>query len=154
PSDDEPTPGGPDELFGPLTNSLRDRMREAGPTPIYEAVASAWFIEGDARQADPRRSGATGRRDTGAPPADWSSPSDAEWRAATRRAAQPGPEQDNTGAGLPRRRPGTQMVAPPRQGELAPPNASTEREPERVRERLAVYQQGLERGRHRAADEG
>jgi hypothetical protein len=32
------------------------------------------------------------------------------------------------------------------------PAAPTEREPERVRERLAVYQQGLQRGRHRAGD--
>ncbi|CAA9414951.1 MAG: hypothetical protein AVDCRST_MAG66-2271, partial [uncultured Pseudonocardia sp.] len=51
-----------------------------------------------------------------------------------------------------RRRPGTQMVAPPRRGAPPPPAAPQEREPERVRERLAVYQQGLQRGRHRAGD--
>lgn len=134
------------ELFGPLTTSLRDRMRESGPTPIYEAVASAWFVEGD---GTPAAAGAPG-----APPTDWNTPSDAEWRAASERAARPvGPPAQSTAAGLPRRRPGTQMVAPPRHGTPAPPNGSREREPERVRERLAVYQQGLERGRHRAADD-
>ena len=128
-----------DVLFGPLSNSLRDQMRESGPSPIYEAVASAWFIEGhDA---------------AGGAPADWSTPSDAEWRAATERAARPAAEQyQSTAAGLPRRRPGTQMVAPPRQGPPPPAAGPRDREPERVRERLAVYQQGLERGRHRAAD--
>ena len=148
--------GGADELFGPMTGSLRDRMREAGPTPIYEAVASAWFVEPDPERSDGRQPDTARRRGAAAPPADWNTPSDAEWRAASQRAARPGPEQqqDNTSAGLPRRRPGTQMVAPPRHGTPAPPNGSTEREPERVRERLAVYQQGLERGRHRAADEG
>lgn len=136
---------GADELFGPLTTSLRDRMREAGPTPIYEAVASAWFVEGDGAAGSGRR-----RTDTGSPPPDWSTPSDAEWRAASERAARPEPEQSSTAAGLPRRRPGTQMVAPPRHGTPVPPNGSRDREPERVRERLAVYQQGLDRGRHRA----
>ncbi|WP_300011551.1 hypothetical protein [Pseudonocardia sp.] len=143
PPHDDP-PAGADELFGPLTSSLRDRMRDAGPTPIYESVASAWFVDPDTEQAD-------GRRDTpdGAP-ADWSTPSDAEWRAASERASRPEPVQASTAAGLPRRRPGTQMVAPPRHGSAAPLGGSTDREPERVRERLAVYQQGLERGRHRA----
>lgn len=132
------------ELFGPLTSTLRDRMRESGPNPIYEAVASAWFVDGEA--------GAT-ERPAGAAPADWNTPSDAEWRAASERAARPaGPPEQSTSAGLPRRRPGTQMVAPPRHGAPAPQGGSREREPEKVRERLAVYQQGLERGRHRASD--
>ena len=133
-----------DVLFGPLSSSLRDRMRESGPSPIYEAVASAWFIEGP---------DTPGGDDGDGPPADWSTPSDAEWRAATERAARPAVEQyQSTAAGLPRRRPGTQMVAPPRHGPPAPAAGPREREPERVRERLAVYQQGLERGRHRATD--
>ncbi len=140
----EPPPRGtgPDELFGPLTSSL-NRMRDSGPTPIYESVASAWFVGADATDAPAQ----------GAPPADWTTPSDAEWRAASERAARPGPEQSSTAAGLPRRSPGTQMVAPSRHGAPAPLSGSTEREPERVRERLAVYQQGLERGRHRATDD-
>lgn len=149
--DDEPPlrrGSGDAELFGPLTSSLRDRMRESGPTPIYEAVASAWFVDGDGDGG-----AAATARPAGAPPTDWNTPSDAEWRAASERATRPaGPPQPSTAAGLPRRRPGTQMVAPPRHGTPAPPNGSREREPERVRERLAVYQQGLERGRHRAAE--
>lgn len=133
------------ELFGPLTSTLRDRMRESGPNPIYEAVASAWFVDGDHDAPD--------RPAAGSAPADWNTPSDAEWRAASERASRPaGPPPQSTSAGLPRRRPGTQMVAPPRHGAPAPQGGSREREPERVRERLAVYQQGLERGRHRAAD--
>ncbi len=127
-----------DELFGPLTSAQRDSMRDSGPTPIYEAVASAWFAD-DA---------------PGGPAAtEWDSPQDPEWRAASERAARPAPDQEaSTAAGLPRRRPGTQMVAPPRRGAPPPPAAPLEREPERVRERLAVYQQGLQRGRHRAGD--
>jgi hypothetical protein len=35
---------------------------------------------------------------------------------------------------------------------VPPPNGSQEREADKVRERLAVYQQGLQRGRHRAGD--
>lgn len=136
--DPEPDFGGADELFGPLTSIQRDRMRESGPTPIYEAVASAWFVEAG---------------DGDGTVSDWTSPGDAEWRAASERASRQAPEQhQSTAAGLPRRRPGTQMVAPPRHGTPAPAVGSRDREPERVRERLAVYQQGLERGRHRASD--
>jgi hypothetical protein len=146
--DDEPVQAptrstGPDELFGPMTSTLRDRMLDAGPTPIYEAVASAWFVDPDTEQDG-------GPRAPAGAPTDWSTPSDAEWRAASERASRPEPPQASTAAGLPRRRPGTQMVAPPRHGSPAPLGGSTDREPERVRERLAVYQQGLERGRHRA----
>lgn len=131
------------ELFGPLTGSLRDKMRESAPTPIYEAVASAWFVDDDSAAAGV----------AGGPPPDWNTPSDAEWRAASERAARPaGPPEQSTSAGLPRRRPGTQMVAPPLHGDPVPQGGSRDREPEKVRERLAVYQQGLERGRHRATD--
>jgi hypothetical protein len=113
-------------------------MRDYDPTPIYEAVASAWFADDV-----PRGSAAP----------EWDSAQDPEWRAASERAARPVPDQEaSTAAGLPRRRPGTQMVAPPRRGAPPPPATPQEREPERVRERLAVYQQGLQRGRHRAGD--
>ncbi len=129
-----------DELFGPLTSAQRDSMLDSGPTPIYEAVASAWFADDDAG--------------SGAATPEWDAPGDSEWRAATERAARPVPEEEtSTAAGLPRRRPGTQMVAPPRRGVAPPTQVSQEREAEKVRERLAVYQQGLQRGRHRAGDE-
>lgn len=129
-----------DELFGPLTSAQRDSMLDSGPTPIYEAVASAWFADDD-----------TG---SGAAAPEWDAPGDSEWRAATERAARPVPEEEtSTAAGLPRRRPGTQMVAPPRRGVAPPTQVSQEREADKVRERLAVYQQGLQRGRHRAGDE-
>lgn len=129
-----------DELFGPLTSAQRDSMLDSGPTPIYEAVASAWFADDDAG--------------SGAAAPEWDAPGDSEWRAATERAARPVPEEEtSTAAGLPRRRPGTQMVAPPRRGVAPPTQVSQEREADKVRERLAVYQQGLQRGRHRAGDE-
>ncbi|MGD9531999.1 hypothetical protein [Pseudonocardia sp.] len=127
-------PSGAEALFGPLPGGGRDPVQ----TPIYEAVASAWFREGGTA-------------------ADWEAAGDVEWQAATARAASTGGEQaDTTASGLPRRRPGRQMVTPPlRRSTAAQPResrASEEREPERVRERLDGYQRGLRQGRHRAGE--
>jgi hypothetical protein len=118
-------------------------------TPIYEAVASAWFQE-DAV-------------DHGA--ADWESPGDREWRAAAERAAHQPEDVTFTAEGLPRRRAGARLV-PPRLSDggvgggvgggsgaharPVAPAAPAERVPDRVRERLATYQRGLRQGRHRA----
>lgn len=122
-----------DELFGPLTGALD--LGDVHATPIFAAVASAWF-----------------REDNTGP--DWASPGDAEWAAAAaRRAKHAVAEADLTAAGLPRRRPGTEMVTPALRTGTAQAPAPADREPERVRSRLAVYQQGLRRGRHRADDE-
>lgn len=128
-------PPGADPLFGPLpTNS---RLDDPVSTPIYEAVASAWFREAD---------------DDAAPA--WESPGNAEWRDAAARAAQaeelPG---DTTASGLPRRRPGRQMVTPPlqRTRSVTTP-VPEERAADRVRERLDGYQRGLRQGRHRASE--
>jgi hypothetical protein len=127
-------PSGVEALFGPLPGGGREPVQ----TPIYEAVASAWFREGGSA-------------------ADWEAAGDVEWQAATARAASAGDEQaDTTASGLPRRRPGRQMVTPPlRRSSDAQPResrASEEREPERIRERLDGYQRGLRQGRHRAGE--
>jgi hypothetical protein len=128
-------PPAADPLFGPLPT--RGRVDDRVPTPIYEAVASAWFREAD----------------DGVAPA-WESPGDTEWRDAAARAAQaeelPGP---TTASGLPRRRPGRQMVTPPlqRTRSVTTPRPE-ERAPDRVRERLDGYQRGLRQGRHRASE--
>ena len=117
-----------DELFGPLPAAVN-----AVGTPIFEAVASAWF-----------------RDDEQAPADDWNSPGDREWRAAAARATRTDAPPTTT-SGLPRRSPGDRLVSPSR---AAGPERATpdEREPERVRDRLATYQRGLRQGRHRAAD--
>ncbi|MGQ0576718.1 MAG: hypothetical protein ACT4RN_21330 [Pseudonocardia sp.] len=132
-----------DPLFGPLPAPAR--TDEGIATPIFEAVASAWFREDDGQ----------------GPVASWDSPGDAEWRAAAARAArsEAARSQDaadaTTASGLPRRRPGRQMVTPPlqRAGAAATaPARAEERAPERVRERLDGYQRGLRQGRHRAVE--
>ena len=136
-----------DELFGPLVDLPAASEGHDGGTPIFEAVASAWFRD-DVPAAEP---------------ADWESPSDREWRAAAERAARPD-ETTFTSEGLPRRRPGGRLVPPRRRdgsGEgggahAQPADRVPDRVPDRVRERLATYQRGLRQGRHRAepADPG
>jgi hypothetical protein len=126
-------PSGVEALFGPLPSSPEGPIS----TPIYEAVASAWF------------------RDDGTTPADWESPGDAEWRAAAARAAEHPETAGTTASGLPRRRPGQQMVTPPLQRAAAGARegrVSEDRAPDRVRERLDGYQRGLRQGRHRATE--
>ena len=120
-----------DELFGPLPAAAG-----AIGTPIFEAVASAWF-------RDDERGPAVN---------DWRSPDDDEWQAAAARATRQDAPTGTTASGLPRRSPGDRLVPPPRASRRtpAPPD---ERVPERVRDRLATYQRGLQQGRHRAADQ-
>ncbi len=121
---------GNDELFGPLPTAIG-----AIGTPIFEAVASAWF-----------------RDDEPASTTDWSSPGDREWRTAAAAVARTD-VSSVTSSGLPRRSPGDRLVPPPRAARQ-PATASDERVPERVRDRLSTYQRGLQQGRHRASDSG
>jgi hypothetical protein len=138
-----------DELFGPMTNLPPVSDDFPMETPIFAAVASAWFRDEAAPAGEAAPSRVT----------DWESPSDLEWRAAAERAAQP-EATTFTAEGLPRRRPGGRLVAPRVQdgngAAHAQPPAPADRVPDRVRERLATYQRGLRQGRHRAepADPG
>jgi hypothetical protein len=132
-----------DELFGPLLDLPLEPIDDRYATPIFEAIASAWFREDEA--------GAPG----GSGPLDWQTPQDDEWREAAARAARPESELPTTSSGLPRRRPGNQLVPPPRTTEPTGRNGTqhatpAERAPDRVRDRLSTYQRGLREGRHRA----
>jgi hypothetical protein len=139
-----------DELFGPLLDLPLEPIDDRYATPIFEAIASAWFRE-DGSGGEPGRSDAL----------DWETPQDDEWREAAARAARSEPIP-TTSTGLPRRQPGNQLVPPPRR---TSPNAKNgqnsqnseqngsgppERVPDRVRDRLSTYQRGLREGRHRA----
>jgi hypothetical protein len=136
-----------DELFGPLLDLPLDPIDDRYATPIFEAIASAWFREGDAEAGRPDQGeGLLGSSD----PLDWETPQDSEWREAAARAARTEPAP-TTSTGLPRRRPGNQLVPPPRtQGSGRSGGVPAERVPDRVRDRLSTYQRGLHQGRHRA----
>ncbi|MGI5130164.1 hypothetical protein ACQEVB_25415 [Pseudonocardia sp. CA-107938] len=109
-------------------------------TPIFEAIASAWFVD----DSGGRSGGA------GAPSLEWETPGDREWRAAAEKALHEEPTK-LTARGLPMRRPGGQLVPPPRTRSDVGTARSTEKiAPEHVRDRLGGYQRGVERGRHRA----
>ncbi|TWF81317.1 hypothetical protein FHX44_117260 [Pseudonocardia hierapolitana] len=133
-----------DELFGPLLDLPLEPIDDRYATPIFEAIASAWFREDESGEGT-GRSGAL----------DWETPQDDEWREAAARAARSEPAPPTTASGLPRRRPGGQLVPPPRSTEQNGQNGQngakpTERAPDRVRDRLSTYQRGLREGRHRA----
>jgi hypothetical protein len=175
-----PAPATVDELFGAFDASLARAGDDMAGTPIFAAVASAWFrtdddpaplngsLNGHATNghanghrngssyglADSWLTGGSAAPSRNGSPSSWSGTRDDEWRAAAERAAAA--EADAappvTGSGLPQRRPGKQMVTPPLRGRRAEAAAAAEREPEKVRRRLSTYQRGLEAGRHRAAD--
>lgn len=145
-----PTGGSPgvkvDELFGPISAIPVDPDGDPTSTPIFEAIASAWFRDGAAANA----STANGTTTTTAEPAlDWETPGDREWRAAADKATRTEPTK-LTAKGLPVRRPGNQLVPPPRSRSEATEKPAEKVAPEHVRDRLAGYQRGVERGRHRA----
>ncbi|WP_298797618.1 hypothetical protein [uncultured Pseudonocardia sp.] len=183
-SDHAPSAGSQvDELFGPMADLAHDPADDDA-TPIFAAVASAWFREDEpdpaparhigqsrspvngyanghsnghatgAARPGPRHGGGEGGdpgngTPAGGGPRNWETPSDVEWRAAAERAARPEPEAQ-TATGLPRRRPGNQLVPPPRGGAGVPEVEHPDRVPDRVRDRLSTYQRGLRQGRHRA----
>lgn len=155
-----PVPGTtpPVELFGPFDSEVPVATDDMDGTPIFAAVASAWFRDPEAASAPPTTALPTAGPN-GAPngnaPQNWSTVGDAEFEAARARANRV-VESPTTARGLPQRRPGEQMVPPSRRD--APGGASrhaspVERQPDRVRNRLASYQRGLREGRHRAAEE-
>lgn len=130
---------GVDELFGPLLDLPIEPMDDRFATPIFEAIASVWFRDDD--------------NEGGRGSLEWETPNDAEWRAASERAASEPVAESLTPTGLPRRRPGNQLVPPPLSRRPAPVTGPAERVPDRVRDRLSTYQRGLRQGRHRSPDE-
>jgi hypothetical protein len=125
-----------------MVDLQQENVEDEDGTPIFAAIASAWFREDRTEPEPAATAGSAGG------PLDWETPSDTEWREAAARAAQPDP-LPSTPSGLPRRRPGTQLVPPPR-SQTPPSSEPTERVPDRVRNRLSTYQRGLRQGRHRA----
>jgi DNA-directed RNA polymerase specialized sigma24 family protein len=110
-------------------------------TPIFDSV-SAWFLSPSAD--DPSgRSRSTASR--------WASLQDASWREASARAAASPRVSGSTGAGLPVRSPGVNMV--PSMAEavagMARPSSREAPRPDagRVRSRLDSFQQGLQTAR-------
>ncbi|MGH3565625.1 MAG: hypothetical protein ACRDRH_06255 [Pseudonocardia sp.] len=143
-------PIGGDALFGPI-RVPSGPVDDGIGTPIFEAVASAWFQE-VVPAVDPTTvNGRNPARNGNGTALDWESPGDEEWRAAAARAARPD-TGTMTAAGLPRRRPGDQLIAPTLGGSRLPRVEPEGRIPDRVRDRLNTYQRGLRQGRHRAAE--
>ncbi|MGH3615297.1 MAG: hypothetical protein ACRDRK_22415 [Pseudonocardia sp.] len=143
-------PIGGDALFGPI-RVPSGPVDDGVGTPIFEAVASAWFQE-IVPAVDPATvNGWSPARNGNRTALDWESPGDEEWRAAAARAARPDTGM-MTAAGLPQRRPGDQLIAPPLGGSRQARVEPEGRVPDRVRDRLNTYQRGLRQGRHRAAE--
>ncbi|TCK22485.1 hypothetical protein [Pseudonocardia endophytica] len=145
----------PVELFGPFDSEVPVPVDDLDGTPIFAAVASAWFRDPNTTpNGAPAAPGTNGRRPSGEP-TNWTTAGDAEFEAARSRAERV-VEPPVTANGLPMRRPGQQMVPPARRNSPPPAPqapAASERQPDRVRNRLASYQRGLREGRHRAAEE-
>ncbi|MFP5068105.1 hypothetical protein ACLFMI_00320 [Pseudonocardia nantongensis] len=141
----------PATLFGPFDSEVPVPIDDLDNTPIFASVASAWFREpsGSETTALP----VTGNGTTPQPD-NWRTPGDAEFDAARIRAERV-VDLPTTAQGLPQRRPGQAMVPPSWRDTLngADPSGSRERQPDRVRTRLASYQRGLREGRHRAAED-
>jgi hypothetical protein len=100
--------------------------------PIYAAVeGSSWFSK-PAQTVD--------RRDSD----DWTSPADQGWQAADVAAAPA--QSGTTGSGLPKRTPRANLV-PGTATPKPPPTPAPPLSPDRLRSRLASYQQGVRKGR-------
>nr|WP_236666834.1 nitrate- and nitrite sensing domain-containing protein [Nonomuraea sp. K271] len=141
--DDAPMAAEPSSWFGPPAGLDAPRTRAAGTPPdlpgpsqeeflpIYTAVeGSSWFSKA-APTADHRED-------------SWSSPADQGWQAAgaTSEPAQGG----TTNSGLPKRTPKANLV--PGAANPAPaPAPAPPLSPDRLRSRLASYQQGVRKGR-------
>ncbi|MBC3192790.1 hypothetical protein H7X46_17125 [Pseudonocardia sp. C8] len=150
-----PVPGrnGPprDELFGPFDSEVPVPVDDADDPPIFAAVASAWFRE----PAAPETTALPASDGNQPQPENWRTPGDAEFEAARIRADRV-VDLPTTAQGLPQRLPGQAMVPPSwreNQNGGARTSGSRERQPDRVRNRLASYQRGLREGRHRAAED-
>ncbi|MEQ3550135.1 hypothetical protein WIS52_06590 [Pseudonocardia nematodicida] len=143
----------PVELFGPFDSEVPVPVDDVHDTPIFAAVASAWFRDPVATPETTALPVSDGSAP--APQSDnWRTPGDEEFDAARIRADRV-VDLPTTAQGLPQRLPGQAMV-PPSWRETtngSAPSGSRERQPDRVRSRLASYQRGLREGRHRANED-
>ncbi|MDQ1293913.1 MAG: hypothetical protein QG608_1795 [Actinomycetota bacterium] len=124
----------------PLTDG--SYIDDGGSTPIFDAI-SAWFsTDSSAHTAEDAEPTGERRR--------WESLNDGSWVAAAERAAESPRVEGQSGAGLPMRRPGANMVPSAREaastslwGASSPPRANADD----VRRRLDSFQQGLNTAR-------
>ncbi|MGJ6963937.1 nitrate- and nitrite sensing domain-containing protein [Streptosporangium sp. G11] len=155
-------PGPFDRLPGPLDSPSgfpagTSAEREDDFLPIFASVESAWF-----RIADlPRGSGAetagpevAASEEPRAEPEPWTSPGDSGWQAA--QAASAPALGGKTAAGLPKRTPLANLVpgsvTPLVRSEQPPAPAMPSLSPERVRSRMASFQEGVRRARNELPD--
>jgi len=131
----------------PLTDG--SYIDDGGSTPIFDAI-SAWFSTDSGAQSTGGSGTDEGRH--------WDSLDDSSWVEASERAAESPRVEGHSGAGLPMRRPGANMVPSAREaaavslwGASSPPRANADD----VRRRLDSFQQGLNtarRNREQAPD--
>ena len=164
-----------------------ERAPDDAPTerlPIYEAVLSQWFRESDANDAverpglgadfldgqhgdrdgagqqdRPRRAGSeqrSGQLPTGAEDPGWGQ-ADHGWQAAEALVEQVQQVEETTEAGLPKRRPKTNLVpgsvdTSSQHAAASSKQAGVPRSAEAVRGRMSNFQTGIQRGRHAKAE--
>jgi hypothetical protein len=139
----------PSSQAQPEPLSQQPRSEQAGragrsDSPIFEEMASAWFRENLEFDQD---------RDSPSPGAGATA-----WSAGEpllRPMPEPGESAELTPAGLPKRRPRSQLIPGSAGGADSTPAGVPVRSPEQVRGRLASYQQGVRQGRasrHRRSD--
>jgi signal transduction histidine kinase len=134
-----------------LLDDFSDITKDAGDTPIFEAMLSRWFTEQPepAAAAEAESSYSVPLQDTAAHDEGWESEADAGWQAAA--AASVPTADEMTAAGLPKRRPQAFLV-PGSVGSRAvttePPAASAARNADAARGRMSSFQRGLTLGRH------
>jgi signal transduction histidine kinase len=166
----EPVPAGaPGEPLNGVSNGLLESLEsvvandddtDTGDTPIFQAMLSRWFTEHQATPLNPPGDGASSYplrlpEPPAAPQASgqngWESEADAGWQAAEAVREPTSVPQELTAAGLPKRRPQAFLVpgSVGTNGMMGqqPANAPA-RHADAVRDRMASYQRGLERGRH------
>lgn len=102
--------------------------------PVFTSAGSSWFTKPEPDHRDPA----------------WSSPADGGWQAAG--AISEPARSGTTSSGLPRRTPKANLVpgsaTPPLSPSPAPaPAPAPPVSPDRLRRRLANYQQGVRKGR-------
>jgi signal transduction histidine kinase len=145
-----------------LLDDLPSLNSKTEDTPIFHAMLSRWFAEGQREQQPTLPLDVTQAAPAPEPAVDedegWESEADVGWRAAE--AASEPTVDEVTAAGLPKRRPQAFLVpgsAAPTgttNGQSAPPAA---RDAYAVRGRMSSFQRGLDLGRHgrptRTADE-